>query len=636
MVNKLKKTLLGSIILTTFLSFNAYAGTKKIGVFPFEVTSLKSDFKDLGVNSSFNITNSITLDKQLSVTDFDSINKIIKSLEIKPSDLSDATTIIKASKYLNLDFAVLGNIQPQNKPYVLEYKIIDIKNNKIIKSIKTQSENIFDLQSKVALEILLLSNNKTSNDLKNKVNSTIRSLGNEYNLNNIVKSYINLKNYSYEGYDISKSFAKKVLDSNKNIEYAKLIKIKAEIFTILQKQLDNLEYNYTQEYLNELLNELNTIKIDSYEVKKLRSYLLYLKKDATLNQELKSIPDVYLKDDEIIFLKLLIKNISPDNKVFNDLVDKNFIPSILKKANFLRLNGKYDDSEDLYKENLKNNPKNSSLNYGLGLIYFKTARLEDAISKFSESIKSYPKFVESYIYLGNSYKYSENYSKAIESYKKAIYHNKNSETAYFELAKLYTEQGELQKAEDNYKEFVRIAPNDYQSHYHLATAYKLQDKLDDAINSYKEAIKLKPDFVDAHYNLGIAYKYIGDLENAENSYKEAIKLKQDFAEAKLNLGVVYFEQDKIEESIIEYQSAIKIKPDYPRAYNNLGSSYERLNKFNEALNSYKKAIELNPEYASAYYNLALLYKSKKMNKEAMENYKKSCALGYHPACGVKN
>jgi tetratricopeptide (TPR) repeat protein len=636
MVNLIKKSLLSSLLLTTFLSFNSYAETKKIGIFPFEVTSIKSEFKDLGVNSSFNIIDSINSTRQFEFSNFDEITKIIKVLEIKPSNISDYSNIIKASKYLNLDIAVSGILEPKADNFVLEYKIIDVKNNKILKSIKTQSKNLFELHSKVALELVTINNKNISTAIKNNLAKKSSDYKNIDVLNNLVKSYNSLKKYSYEGYDASKIYAKKVLSSNKDLELAKILSIKSNIFTFLQKKLDNLDFDISKENIDLLLNELNSIKSDSYEIKKLRAYLLYLKKDNSFNQELKNIPDMYLKDPEIIFLKLLIKDVSPDNTYFKNLIEDNFIPAIIKSTYFLKSKGKYDDAEELYKESLKLDQKNSSLNYGLGLIYFKTARLEEAILKFNETVKIYPKFVDAYIYLGNSYKYSENYSKAIESYKKAIYHNKDKKEAYFELAKLYTEQGELNKAEENYKEVVRIAPNDYQAHYHLATCYKLQDKLDEAISSYNGAIKLKPDFVDAYYNLGIAYKYIGELEKAENSYKSAIKLKSDFAEARLNLGVVYFEQDKINESISEYQNAIKIKPDYPRAYNNMGSSYEKLNKYTEALNSYKKAIELNPDYASAYYNLALLYKNKKMNKEAMENYKKACSLGYHPACGIKN
>jgi hypothetical protein len=43
-------------------------------------------------------------------------------LEIKPSNISDYSNIIKASKYLNLDIAVSGILEPKADNFVLEYK----------------------------------------------------------------------------------------------------------------------------------------------------------------------------------------------------------------------------------------------------------------------------------------------------------------------------------------------------------------------------------------------------------------------------------------------------------------------------------------------------------------------------------
>ncbi len=631
---KLKKISI-STVLVLLLSTPAMA-EKKVTILPFEVLSLRPEIKSLGNDISENITEALSEISDINATDQALTKNILKDLDIKISSLSDEKNSVKVGKYLEAELIVPGTVEFDNGKYKLNVKLVNPKTGKQIKQIELVSKDLFELQNKVAFEIINQQKIKLNKIQKERITKNIKSTKSIKALEYYNKGIELLSQYSGQKYDGAiKNFDKALLEDRSYFK-ANSAKIKAKaLWTYEQKQFDNHNYNNllfeTEESINKFLKDGN----GNSDIYKALSLTAYIHNDYEKGKKsAKKALEINHYDDEAYTFLWINSGAKLQDKNINKALKLNPI-SVLSHTELgkaYQKSDKIDDANNEYSEALKSSPDNLIINFNLAKIYLKTGRLDESIIKFKNVISHVPDSSTLYSGIAEAYRYKDRLAESIDAYKTSISLNPNDLNTHLNLGTIYTEQGELELAATQYQEVIRINPDNAQVHYYLGTVYKLQDKLDLSIKEYKEAIRLSPNFAEAHYSLGLAYKKLNKLEDAINEYKIAIKLNPKFPEARLNLGNIYLEQNKFSDAISEFKESIKIKPNYPRAYNNLGSVYQKQGKLENAITEYKQAIKLDNAYGSAYYNLSEIYKKQKKTKEALEELKKACKSGYKPAC----
>jgi len=250
----------------------------------------------------------------------------------------------------------------------------------------------------------------------------------------------------------------------------------------------------------------------------------------------------------------------------------------------IQRNKVWADQYSLWSDTVIKMPESFKGHNGLGIVYNKQGRLDEAIKEYLTAIRFKPAYADAHYNLGN----------------------------------VYEKQGQLDEAIKEYKLALSLKPAYADAHNNLGNAYNEQSRMAEAIKEYKLALSLKPDYADAHYNLGNVYEKQGQLDEAIKEYKLALSLKPDFAFAHNNLGLAYEKQGQLDEAIKKYLEAIRFKPDFAITYRNLGRTYIKQNKLGEAIDKFLIALKLNPDDAVAHYNLAEVYSMKGLNEKAIE------------------
>ena len=223
--------------------------------------------------------------------------------------------------------------------------------------------------------------------------------------------------------------------------------------------------------------------------------------------------------------------------------------------------------------------------------------------------------------------------EAINLLREIITENKDVDTSYLNLAKIYKDKGEL----NNALEVLRLALDNLPSSYEIFftyVSYLLQASQYDAVIDVFEKKEYHRMWFDPEIwnSVGMAYVSRGEQHKAVEAFQEAIALDGDYPVAHNNLGNIYFLDYKktknprtFQNALDSYRKAIELDPEYDMAYNGLGGTYLLAGHLDGAVFCLEKALELNPGLGNALYNLGHAYLLKGDIDKALdcfERYKK--------------
>lgn len=172
------------------------------------------------------------------------------------------------------------------------------------------------------------------------------------------------------------------------------------------------------------------------------------------------------------------------------------------------------------------NPRDKTIRYALGHLYFLQERWLEASREFETAIRLDPAYSDGHNYLGVTSQRLGRTEEAIRHFKHAL-ENLTWPTphiAHYSLGLIFVEQNRLEEAAEAFRNALRTQSNYLPAHTMLGEVYARQGRLSDAIGAYKEAVRLKPEYEDAHYNLGLAYLKAGEKALASAEFKRVLEL----------------------------------------------------------------------------------------------------------------
>jgi len=233
----------------------------------------------------------------------------------------------------------------------------------------------------------------------------------------------------------------------------------------------------------------------------------------------------------------------------------------------------------------------SSINVGSDLNYKRPFELEEI---FKKELKRNPRNDNIYVGLGDLYRDQRKFYQAEEAFKKAIEFNPRNELAHTGLVWLYREQGKFLKAEEAFKKAIELNPQNDTVYVGLVWLYEDQNKSTRLENLFKKAIKLYPKNDTVYVGLGWLYQQQKRILESEAAYKKAIEINPRSDCAYLGLGWLYQDEGDFYKTEAAYKKAIEINPRAEFAYVGLGWLYRENGKFTQAEELFKKAIKFNP------------------------------------------
>ena len=215
-----------------------------------------------------------------------------------------------------------------------------------------------------------------------------------------------------------------------------------------------------------------------------------------------------------------------------------------------------------------------------GFVYFHRDYLGQAEESFLLAVRDDPRSAEAYYGLGSVYLKREKPDDARQLFERVL------------------------KLQPRYPDIWTNAWNN------LGVIAMQADRSEEAVKNFEQSVRQNPKNLIALNNLGNAYRQQQRWTDARAIFERALQVNPDDAEANYSLGMVFARGDDTDRAYQYLRRALTIRPYYPEALNNLGILYVRTGRLDEAVSTFKECIRVAPEFDGSYLNLAKVYEVK--------------------------
>ncbi len=163
----------------------------------------------------------------------------------------------------------------------------------------------------------------------------------------------------------------------------------------------------------------------------------------------------------------------------------------------------YADSQTLYQDVLRKNPKSILAHNNLGNLLVKQGKHDEALAHYMEALKVRADF-------------------DISRFNLAM--------TYYNMGVAEADMGKTEEAKTHYEEAIRARPNSEKPYNNLGRLLALEGKVQDAVHCWIKAVEIKPDYAGAHYNLLLGYVQLGDYASASREYSTLTDIDPALAE----------------------------------------------------------------------------------------------------------
>ncbi len=154
--------------------------------------------------------------------------------------------------------------------------------------------------------------------------------------------------------------------------------------------------------------------------------------------------------------------------------------------------GRYDQAIKLLRDGLRFG-ESVELRMGLGTVYAKVGRVDDAADQFMKAQALDPLNPEPLVGLGVLDEYRKNLPKAMEEYRKAVDLDPSYVDARNKLGAMLLDAGKTAEAEAQFRAALRWNPNADGVLFNLSVILDMQGKSDEALEALEKAHALNPD-----------------------------------------------------------------------------------------------------------------------------------------------
>lgn len=251
------------------------------------------------------------------------------------------------------------------------------------------------------------------------------------------------------------------------------------------------------------------------------------------------------------------------------------------------------------------NPKDSKLWYGIGILYDRYGSLEHAEEAFFQTIQMDPFFEktnEIYFRLGIIYKQQHKYTQGLECFRYILQNPPKPLTKvdiWFQIGNIYEQQKEYKLAKDIYEHILSENPDHAKVLQQLGWLYHQPNtsftNQDHAIQYLTKSLELDSHDVQSWYFLGRCYMAQQKYNKAYEAYQQAVYRDGRNPTFWCSIGVLYYQINQYRDALDAYSRAIRLNPYISEVWYDLGTLYESCNnQIGDALDAYQRAAELDP------------------------------------------
>ena len=252
-------------------------------------------------------------------------------------------------------------------------------------------------------------------------------------------------------------------------------------------------------------------------------------------------------------------------------------PKVLRETErYLRLTGKYQESEEVAQQAIKVLPNDREVIVYLGYDLLLLRREYELLALTTKYWNVLPKEADIPLLAGYVHKSRGLNEQAVADFTEAISRNGSAVTAYVNRGYVLNDLRRPQSAAADFESALKREPNNGEAHLGLAYADLGLRKPDDAIKQSDLAERASGDSLGLHIIRATAYGRMDMLTLAAREYQAALKFAPNDGALHIGLGNTYFAEHRYRDAIGELEVAEKFSPENPQLYASLARSYASL------------------------------------------------------------
>jgi tetratricopeptide (TPR) repeat protein len=262
-------------------------------------------------------------------------------------------------------------------------------------------------------------------------------------------------------------------------------------------------------------------------------------------------------------------------------------------------------AKTLFERGLSIRPEGPEFPFGLGAVYEKTGRLEEAAALYDRGLKTGDRNPAAHNNLGNLLRKLGRGKDAIPYFRKAIEVDPNHAEAYNNLGAVLADAGQWQEAAQNYEAALAIRPEFAEARNNLGVALVRLGRGPEAIPHFETALRLKPDYPEAENGLGMALATAGRFDEARAHFETALRKRPDYGRAHFNLGNLLHGMNRLDEAMRHYESARRLEPNAPDVPHRFAVALFQQGRRDEAMRQFERALQLDAANADVRFDYAI-------------------------------
>ncbi len=278
--------------------------------------------------------------------------------------------------------------------------------------------------------------------------------------------------------------------------------------------------------------------------------------------------------------------------------------SLLRAASALGGAGRHGEAAALYQKVLDRDPRNFHALHALGVICYRTGRLQDAERLISGAVSVNPRAADALLSLGAVFMAAGKPAEALQQFEGALRIKPDYVEARGNRAALLLRLGRHGETLAECDQLLAIRKDIPQAWGLRAGALLGLNRPAEALNSLDSALKIAPGASVLWADRAFALVHLGRPREALSSLDNALQLEPRNPQLALRRADLLAMLKQNAEAVIAYDLALALNPNDSDGWNHRGIALVELGKKTEALKSFKQAIARDPENIEARNNRA--------------------------------
>lgn len=292
------------------------------------------------------------------------------------------------------------------------------------------------------------------------------------------------------------------------------------------------------------------------------------------------------------------------------------ILQLVIKGEKLHLQGRYKKAEEIYREILARDPKNSIAYHHLGIMALQGKQIDLAKTLLKAASDLEPENVRYLIDLGTVYFNMQKHIEATKVLKKALELDPDNYEALFNLGTVYLERGMHEEAVNYLDRAVVLNPLDPRPFVKLAYCLVQLGRFEEAEEIAKAAYVLKPKTKEDQFILMDTFLELNSPWYAIPLGKMLVEKDPANISFRTRLSNAYSMAGVVCKAEEEARHALNLAPNTPGLYKLLAQAMMVCTGWDEALEVVEEGLKLDPENEGLLLQKASIYEKKGWDEDA--------------------